>query len=352
MRAGRREWLLGLASLAACLAAGAVAEAVLRWHRPAFLAETPVASPVVYSGVYGWELRRSWRGQDGSGARITLDVQRRRVTPGPGQGLPVVGRVAMLGDSIAFGTGVDDEHTFAYRLQQLDPRLDVRNLAVPGYGTDQELLRLEREAPSLRPDVVVLHFCVANDLVDNSLDHFLYDPRRPKPYFTLEDGRLRPHDAHLRLSWHVRLASALRERSYLLNALSTDGAPALAKGRWQKDEARAMRELEANAALTFRQVAELDAVSRRHGGRLVVVVHPDRSSFEGESELADLAVGRLPAEAVVVDLRHEYHALGLDFREVALDPVGHLNPRGHDLVARVLHAVIMEALRLPRRAGA
>jgi hypothetical protein len=42
----------------------------------------------------------------------------------------------------------------------------------------------------------------------------------------------------------------------------------------------------------------------------------------------------------VVDLRHEYLALDLGFWDVALDGVGHLNPRGHELVARVLHREI------------
>jgi hypothetical protein len=196
-----------------------LAEGALRWWRPAFLEERPVASPVVYSQVYGWELRRSWRGRDPSGAPITLDAEGRRVTPHRTAG-KAGRRVVMLGDSIAFGTGVADGQTFAYRLAELDPGLEVANLAVPGYGTDQALLRLAREAAPLRPDVVVLHFCVANDFVDNTLPHFLYDPRRPKPYFTLEAGELRVHDAHLRLPWRVRLASALQERSYLVNALS------------------------------------------------------------------------------------------------------------------------------------
>ncbi|HEX6738597.1 MAG TPA: hypothetical protein VF310_10010, partial [Vicinamibacteria bacterium] len=103
-----------------------------------------MASPVVYSQVYGWELRRSWRGRDPSGAPITLDAEGRRVTPhrAAGKGR----RVVMLGDSIAFGTGVADGQTFAHRLGELDPGLEVVNLAVPGYGTDQSLLRLEREA--------------------------------------------------------------------------------------------------------------------------------------------------------------------------------------------------------------
>jgi len=246
----------------------------------------------------------------------------------------------MLGDSIAFGTGVADEQTFSYRLAGLDPGLEVVNLAVPGYGTDQELLQLEREGARLAPEVVVLHFCVANDFVDNTLPHFLYDPRRPKPFFTLEGGELRRHESHLLRSWHVRLASALQERSYLINALSAvgdrpDGLPP-AYGHWQKREKKALRELDAVVALTARQIAEMEVVSRAAGARLVILVHPDRASYEGETDLVERLLAAAGPGQRLVDLRHEYLALDLGFWDVALDGVGHLNPRGHELVARVL----------------
>jgi lysophospholipase L1-like esterase len=335
-----REWVLAAGTAVICGVVLAAAEAGLRWGRPTFLEGRPVASPVVYSSLYGWELRRSWRGLDLSGAPITLDGEGRRVTPRPAPGR-AARRVVMLGDSIAFGTGVGDRQTFAHRLVELDPGLEVANLAVPGYGTDQALLRLEHEAARLRPEVVVLHFCVANDFVDNTLPYFLYDPRRPKPFFTLESGELTRHDAHLRLPWRVRLASALREHSFLINALSAGGprADALEEGHWQQREKRALRGLEAAAALTAREIERLDAVSRGCGARLVVLVHPDRAAFEGESDLAERALAA--ARGVrALDLRHEYLALDLGFRDVALDGVGHLTPRGHELVARALHREI------------
>jgi hypothetical protein len=342
----RREWLLALGSLAFCLALLGGAEAWLRWRRPAFLEDTPLASPVVYSPVYGWELRKGWRGRDRSGAPITLDADGHRAVPRPAPGLRTSGRVLMLGDSIAFGTGVGDDQTFSHVLHELDPGLEVANLAVPGYGTDQSLIRLEREGASLSPDVVVLHFCVANDLADNALPEFLYDPRRPKPFFTLEGGQLRRHDAHVRRPWHVRLASALGERSYLINALAAvgdrpDGLPP-AQGHWQKRERKALRELDEVAALTARQIAQLDAVSRRAGARLVVLVHPDRGSFEGTTDLAERVLAGIGPGTRAVDLRREYRALDLAFWDLALDGVGHLNPRGHQVVARLLHRLVGE----------
>ena len=341
--ARRREWLLAAGSLGACLLLAAAAEAILRWRPPASLERTPLASPVVYSAAYGWELRRSWRGRDAGGAPITLDAQGRRLVPRPAAAVRTARRVLMLGDSIAFGPGVSDEETFSHRLQEVDPALEVLNLSVPGYGTDQALLRLQREGVALRPDVVVLHFCVANDVVDNALSVYLYDARRPKPYFTLEGGGLKLHDGHLRQRALVRLASALQERSYLINALGSARARAdepAPEGHFQQREKRVLRDLAAATALTARLVAAVEEASRGAGARVIVLVHPDRSAFEGESELAEAVLGAMPASVEAVDLRHEYLALDLAFRDVALDGVGHLNARGHEILARVLHRLV------------
>src|SRR5262245_41457465 len=55
-------------------------------------------------------------------------------------------RVLVLGDSFAYGIGVEDDETFSARLQALEPRLDVLNSGVNGYGTGQELLLLREHA--------------------------------------------------------------------------------------------------------------------------------------------------------------------------------------------------------------
>jgi lysophospholipase L1-like esterase len=77
--------------------------------------------------------------------------------------------VLMLGDSVVFGYGVDDAATFSARLQATHPELDIVNMGVAGYGTDQELLLLRRELAQLDrsvPTTVVVTFYL-NDLIDN-----------------------------------------------------------------------------------------------------------------------------------------------------------------------------------------
>ena len=110
----------------------------------------------------------------------------------------------MLGDSITFGTGVGDDETFSHLLDAL-PDLEVLNLGVDGYGTDQELIRLEREGLAFGPQVVILNFCVRQRLLRQRAAGGAL--RRALPQAVLHARRrtvLARHDAHLRLSRRQR----------------------------------------------------------------------------------------------------------------------------------------------------
>jgi hypothetical protein len=78
-------------------------------------------------------------------------------------------RIAVLGDSIAFGWGVGQEEVFSAvlerRLNELPPphpRYEVLNFALPGYNTAIEVATFEHKALAFGPDAAVLQF-VGND---------------------------------------------------------------------------------------------------------------------------------------------------------------------------------------------
>ena len=80
-------------------------------------------------------------------------------------------RILMLGDSITFGRGVDDEQTFAYLLPGLlngkyqDKNLEVINAGYyDGYSLDSYYVYLINEGLKLEPDLVVLNFFAWNDI--------------------------------------------------------------------------------------------------------------------------------------------------------------------------------------------
>ncbi|MEM8931860.1 MAG: GDSL-type esterase/lipase family protein [Acidobacteriota bacterium] len=98
-----------------------------------------------------------------------------------------VQRIVALGDSFTFGHGVEVADAWPARLDaQLGDRVEVVNLAVTGYGTDQQLLRFEAMGERFRPDAVVLGLFVGN-VFRNARDQQL---GYPKPRFALRRGQL------------------------------------------------------------------------------------------------------------------------------------------------------------------
>ncbi len=178
-----------LLSLGATLVALAVVEGVVRLvrdPRPMEVSEQRHAFPAFYSLA-----------EDGLFTRDRDGDLRYRLTPGfeavlhdrrytinslgfRGEepkvwGQPSVRRIVLLGDSYAFGLGVDQDQTLAKQLEKrvraTEP-IEVLNLGVPGYQTGQELALAERFAFQLRPDLVVLLY-FGNDQVEEA---FHYDP--------------------------------------------------------------------------------------------------------------------------------------------------------------------------------
>ena len=94
-------------------------------------------------------------------------------------------RYAVVGDSFAFGLGVNDDETFVHRLNESATLgATFLNFSVPGYSTDQEALLIEQSVFEFKPDVVMLVVYLANDLFDN-LYPFPLQGNLPKPRFIL-----------------------------------------------------------------------------------------------------------------------------------------------------------------------
>lgn len=81
-------------------------------------------------------------------------------------------RILVLGDSVTFGHGSLNEHSYPFLLEQMlrrwrpDVDWQVWNAAVPGYNTSQELAHLLEVGPAFKPDLVIVGF-YENDLTDN-----------------------------------------------------------------------------------------------------------------------------------------------------------------------------------------
>ena len=86
-----------------------------------------------------------------------------RVSPKPSPTRAGARKVALLGDSTAFGWRVEYDHAygelFRRRLESLlgEP-VDLRNFAVPGYNTLQHLVCWEEKVRDWSPDLVIVHY--------------------------------------------------------------------------------------------------------------------------------------------------------------------------------------------------
>lgn len=125
---------------------------------------------------------------------------------------PTVRRLLVLDDSFAFGEGVKIEDRFDNQIIAELKRIAIVDLGVPGYGTDQEIIRAQHYLMQLRRDDAVLILFYGNDFADVARTGLA---GRPKPYFSLDKGRLVEHPP--RIGWW----EDLRDRSYIASIYAT-----------------------------------------------------------------------------------------------------------------------------------
>ena len=81
----------------------------------------------------------------------------------PGAGSLDDAKVVVIGDSFAFGYGVDTNRSFA----ALTPSLAVKAIAAPGYSMVQGVRLMEQLGERLRGKLVLWFIFLENDLQDN-----------------------------------------------------------------------------------------------------------------------------------------------------------------------------------------
>ena len=330
------ELLLAAAAVAACTTVVVLAEVVARRLDPHYLDRLRGAE--VYSERYGWKLRPGFKALLHD-VPTTVNARGYRGSVHSYQKTPGKMRLVMLGDSVTFGSWVRDYENFSFLLEHRSDRFEVVNLAVEGYGTDQEMLVLQDEGLRYHPQVVVLNICVANDPLDNYLPAGWY--LRPKPHFTWDGARLVLHEEGLQLSAPRRAVQWLSDESHVFNRLREllPFAPSLAPFPPVRGELRRFNRHDANE-LTVRIACRVRDVARQGAAELLVLLHPDRPTFDGDSQVATTLGSALRSEGIDVrDLVETYRAAGLSYRQFALDAQGHLTPLGHHMVAQEIEAL-------------
>src|SRR5262245_57160453 len=164
-RAHFRELLVNLSLLATVvIVLLAACEMFLRFFEPGYLSLDMNIFQFDRHGILDLKPNavRQHRTSDWDVRVITnAEGLRDRPTPLPADGGTVLG----IGDSMAFGWGVELPLTYYYRLEEaLRPdRVRVIKAGIPGTGTTDQLKWLQHYGEHHRPEVVILSFYVGND---------------------------------------------------------------------------------------------------------------------------------------------------------------------------------------------
>ncbi len=302
---------------------------------------------------------------------------------------PDTTRIIVLGDSFVYGQAVAEERIFVRRLETLlnedsaGGTYEVANAGVPGYGTAQELLFMrDLSERGVRCDIYLLAV-FTNDILDNLRRFYsTLEENTPQPGFVLAGGdslvlKYLPQKKHLREEQEIpeptrtlgrtkigavlkmRMESFLQTKPRLLKTLNRLGIkvefprlPGILNA-WYRDDI-----LETGIPLTKRIIREIRDEADRNGAKLLVCFIPSqlqvyqgsygsflRSTFPDEKQVQEWLEDNTRPQRSIERMCREldlpffdlYPALNANNNKSLYIPrEGHLNERGHEIVAREL----------------
>jgi len=263
---------------------------------------------------------------------------------------PNTWRLAAIGDSITYGSGVGQDAAFSAQLETLldarraatAPRIEVLNFGVPGYNVEQVVARLRALAPRFAPDAIVYGYA-------------MNDPQA----FSIEAEALRrlqrdlgPGDgtswfdrvlAHSRLYLLARrVALDRRSRDALRADMPNDPAYEAAKRGSRSAYFRAIHREGDSAARLGRGLDALAEISRERAVPVLVAIFPlfQQDDDGGPEALADvhaLVAAEVESRGLrALDLLPVYLAATRDLgSDLAVDFM-HPNPIGQRVAAYAL----------------
>lgn len=243
-------------------------------------------------------------------------------------------RILVLGDSFAWGYGVEESERFS---QLLEKSLDVEviNAGVSGYSTDQELLWYENEGIKYETDLVIL-IVTGNDVGDN--DRQLVNNIYYKPKFVLQDGKLVAVGYPVpKTSSQGRLVYSLSQRSalaYFLAQRYFDLRSLYAKMRSNSEQigaaqpgVKASRE---PFTLTLAILDEMRKLAESKNAKFMIVSNDRWWNLTSEDTYEDFVAALQREGFLVLDVE----AMPGFNRDAMLIPDdGHWNTQGHRFVA-------------------
>jgi hypothetical protein len=274
-------------------------------------------------------------------------------------------RLLVLGDSFMEATQVSLEQSFPALLEREiagnRSAVEVVNLAVSGWGTDDQVTYLERYGLRMAPDGVLIMMTLHNDVIENASLEF----------HTMEAAGLRPRPIQLmpwpryaiqKLKAYLSGASHLYRLAYLVSVRKQieSGAVQLRRHVTALLRRDTSPELEKDWALTLALLDKAKSLAESHGAWLAIGMIPLRVQIDDEAFRDIVAASGLTEEQMdrrapqrriaswahsrgitLIDLLPTFSARASQSDEVLYLPQdGHWSAAGHaiaaDQAARVL----------------
>jgi lysophospholipase L1-like esterase len=266
----------------------------------------------VYDPLLGWRNIPGWSATS-LGRKLTINSKGLRDREYAYEPPDNTRRILVLGDSYAWGYGVEDDEIFTEvlesRLQETSPPWEVVNTGVSGWGTDQELLYLENEGFRYQPDLVVVAFFLINDPVNNvhSSQYGLH-----KPVFL---------DLELTLGNTAVPLPASRSEPFLVNVDPIE--------------------------LTCAVLQRMERACVDHDCRLVIMkfgrfLHPDHPGVLSLEEKFERTLAK-HEHPLYLDLDEAFEREGYSPRSLLEgNDDGHWNAHGHEATAEILESYLLD----------
>jgi lysophospholipase L1-like esterase len=330
------------------LLAGLGTEVTLRVTDAVPEVESPLSGSHQSDPYLGWSgtpnLRLRFRRPEFD-ALVEHDAEGWRQPKPPRPAVPT-SRILVLGDSFTWGWGVSQGQVFTDLLQAALPAtVAVYNRGIPGIGTAQEYLLLQRELAARVYDTVVLMFCI-NDLSDN-----ISTRQGRRPYFELVDGDLRPRNQPA-LPVINPVGQFLREHSRAYGFVQFELELLKRRFSGEPNDEREYRTAPAvdfhdvpGYAVTARLLGQMQRLARQHGARFFLVYIPHGSEIELDipfpyvrsihAMVDDIA----RSEGIpLLDLSPSLHQRAKARERLIYAIDGHWTPAGHRVAAAALLA--------------
>jgi lysophospholipase L1-like esterase len=180
-------------------------------------------------------------------------------------------KIVVIGDSVTYGLGIQDNETVAYYLDQEFPNLQVLNLGVGGYGIGQYYLRLKKIISELKPKLVGVIICTGND-IRNTQSNVSYG--YSKPLFKIEEGKLKTLESRVSrfscpnlfsTSWFLQKSplASLRDKYCSIENMP----PAQTK------------------KIIMRLLGEINDLAKSNNSKLFYVLWPSQSNFDDKKSI-------------------------------------------------------------------